>query len=198
MAWPEARENLSDEPPSRIVHGDMHPRNVLLGEPPMDEEHTFTPILKLIDFGLASEQGPQPTAQEINLLEIGDLMVSLIHLNEPPYAYETPTVDFNDMPKFKTDARSLVPFPQDIDPALVYIVSICMAIESDKRPSLNSLLESVLRAVRERTADSPEEQDDAIGKLWREIVFNAPGEEIEQEDEPSDYESKEDSDIFNY
>lgn len=46
---------------------------VLLGEPPRDEEHTFTPILKMIDFGLASEQGPNPTAQEINLLDIGDV-----------------------------------------------------------------------------------------------------------------------------
>lgn len=126
-------------------------------------------------------------------------MVALIHLNEPPYAYETPTVDFNNR-RFKTDARSLVPFPPDIDPSLVFLVCSCMATEFDIRPSLDSLLQNALRAVREKTPaffrNSREEQDNAIRELWQDIVYNAPVEESEEEkDDGDDYESEED-DIF--
>ncbi|KAI1392675.1 uncharacterized protein F4822DRAFT_137551 [Hypoxylon trugodes] len=44
------------EPPSNLVHYDLDPSNILCGEPDFtgdDREHTYAPILKITDFGLA-------------------------------------------------------------------------------------------------------------------------------------------------
>ncbi|KAI1747661.1 kinase-like domain-containing protein [Xylaria castorea] len=74
LAYPPADiEELNDRPgpiketiptrlrdnPRRIVHFDMDPKNIFVGDIwPGDEEHSITPILKLGDFGLTTEVVP--------------------------------------------------------------------------------------------------------------------------------------------
>ncbi|KAI1086185.1 kinase-like domain-containing protein [Rostrohypoxylon terebratum] len=60
MAWPRNAEDLNESivrtlaPPSGLTHNDIHGDNLLFGSYLDHPEHGRTPILKLIDFGLAA------------------------------------------------------------------------------------------------------------------------------------------------
>ncbi|KAI1381470.1 kinase-like protein [Hypoxylon crocopeplum] len=182
MAWPDQGEVVgSDELTSRLVHNDLHLHNVLLGEPPMDEEHTFAPILKLIDFGLAREWRSWPglyTATQKNIYDVGRLMTSIIGVTgrhkipQPP-----PQVTIGSDP-IETDAAAILPFDELLDPEIGEIACACMATDPEERPTLQNLEEVISAAVRERTAayydDREDEQDAYIEDLWRQITYTGP------------------------
>lgn len=48
---------------------------VLLGEPPNDDEHGITPILKLIDFGGTEQYPPSEDADNQNVYDIGQVRI---------------------------------------------------------------------------------------------------------------------------
>ncbi|KAK6955032.1 hypothetical protein Daesc_002662 [Daldinia eschscholtzii] len=72
LEWPNASEEPQrDVELSGIVHGDLHQGNVLIGEPPNDEEHTIAPILKLIDFGSTEQYPAFEEGDTQNVYDIG-------------------------------------------------------------------------------------------------------------------------------
>lgn len=76
--------------------------------------------------------------------------------------------------KFETAAIQLNPLPEGVSPTLASLVSACMALKPNNRPTLARLFEIVRRQVLAPAGDKPEEQDDTILKYWKDIVFNAP------------------------
>ncbi|KAI1779026.1 kinase-like protein [Hypoxylon cercidicola] len=181
MAWADNNENINhDVPASELVHNDLHLNNVLLGEPPMDEEHRITPILKIIDFGVAGEWpiSDGPNARQSNIYDIGSLMMALITLSpeRPPSQDNYPTFTMGGR-EVKTEATRLVPCPDGVDPTLAALVCACMASDYKSRPTLTFLLDTTVTAVRERTAayyqNIPDERDAYISRLWRDLTFTA-------------------------
>ncbi|KAI1770989.1 hypothetical protein F4818DRAFT_454902 [Hypoxylon cercidicola] len=181
MAWPDSRESIgSGVESSGLAHSDLHGGNVLLGNPPRDGEHIITPILKLIDFGLATEwpvEGNKPGTQHTNIADIGKLMADLILLGHNPLPHYPPAqFRWFDGRKIKTNAIHLVPFRRGIDDLLLTLVCACSATEHLDRPTLSFLLANATKAVSGRTAlryGSPTEEDNAIIQLWQDIVYNA-------------------------
>ncbi|KAI1416674.1 kinase-like protein [Hypoxylon sp. FL1857] len=196
MAWPPHR--IDDEveietidphaQASNVVHNDLHTGNVLLTEPPLDEEHTISPLVKIIDFGLAGQwtwaDGPSSAVQN-NIWQMGKMMVALIILWLPWDVSNKGGAVFTKVPggpEIETDARPILPstgpsaeYP-NLDPDLRTLVCSCLATRHDDRPTISELLDTVLEAVRTRGADfypgRPEEQDDFISRRWREIVLD--------------------------
>ncbi|KAI0479487.1 hypothetical protein GGR56DRAFT_673406 [Xylariaceae sp. FL0804] len=98
MAWPPL-EPAAGQPrtpqtehvqqgvdPSRMFHGDMHDENIMFGDVLADDEHLFTPILKLIDFGSMEEEplsqgGFQASSLNDNLFDVAVIMLQLITLD---------------------------------------------------------------------------------------------------------------------
>lgn len=79
----------------------------------------------------------------------------------------------------------LWPFPEGVDPELVTILCAINRADEDARPNLQYLLNKAQGAVAnpaESYRDKPEEQDDAISELWRDIVYNAPTSSDESND----------------
>ncbi|KAI0839907.1 kinase-like protein [Hypoxylon sp. FL0890] len=199
MAWPPNRSDDKVEnekvkpgvPESRLVHNDLHDANVLLGEPPTDPEHTISPIIKIIDFGIAGEwawRKGQATAVQSNIYEIGRIMVLLIGLWSWTIldVNEDKTSKFRmteDGPEIETDAVMMLPLTGDttrfphLDPLLGRLVCACLATDHSDRPTLQQLSADVAKAVSTRGASFypgvEEEQNDSIAKLWREIAHFA-------------------------
>lgn len=75
-----------------------------------------------------------------------------------------------------TAAIQIIPFPDGVDPNLLNIVCATMS-DPDDRPDLRYLYTKTQQAIANPPAsyrDNPEESDDAISKLWTDIVHNAP------------------------
>ncbi|KAI1649215.1 uncharacterized protein F4817DRAFT_44317 [Daldinia loculata] len=196
MAWPDSGEEVQRNVElSGIVHGDLHQGNgilitqarydiklanmsiVLLGEPPNDDEHGITPILKLIDFGGTEQYPPSEDADNQNVYDIGQIMLGLINLNRGrDAAGDNPFYTWGDR-RYRTEATALIPTPDGVDHALCTAVCACMAEIPSNRPSLNTLLRLGLRGVNE-TAEAYDnalgEQDDIISLTWKAIVYDAP------------------------
>ncbi|KAI1473211.1 kinase-like domain-containing protein [Daldinia caldariorum] len=176
-------------PKTAVAHGDFHAANVVLGEPPSDSEHTITPILKVIDFGNASEwswiDGMGTTANN-NLWEVGKFMIGLITLSERefiPRSGRGKVMMPNQGKVLTTDAVAILPldppnakFPL-LDPDLGRLVCWCLATDIEDGPSLWDIDNRVgFFAGSKRPMDypnRPEETDDHISRLWRQIVYNA-------------------------
>lgn len=103
-------------------------------------------------------------------------MRELILLGEVDHVSETPEFQWGDE-TVKTEARGLVPFPEDVDEDLCELVCACCATDYEDRPTLNFLVEQVLIGCRKTAADyddNPDEEDNAVANLWMDIIFNAP------------------------
>ncbi|KAI1799888.1 kinase-like domain-containing protein [Daldinia bambusicola] len=184
------REVVRVEPPKKgVAHGDFHAANVVLGEPPSDFEHTITPILKVIDFGNASEwtwMDGMGTSTNNNIWEIGKFMISLITLNEREYIPRSGRGEIM-MPNqgmiLTTDAVAILPLdPPDaryplLDPELGRLVCWCLATDMSEGPGLWEIDNRVgFFAASRQPRDyqnRAEETDDYISRLWRQIVFDA-------------------------
>ncbi|XXG99684.1 hypothetical protein Hte_006025 [Hypoxylon texense] len=144
----------------------------------MDAEHEFTPILKLIDFGLAEVRPGAGRFVEIeNVYAIGQLMMEVILLRGDDAFFQEPQ-EFQYMGStIRTDASGMVPSPEGVDRVLCNLVCACMASNELYRPDLKTVLRRVIRGCNKQASDygdDPREENDAISNLWREIVHNAP------------------------
>ncbi|KAI1141667.1 kinase-like protein [Hypoxylon sp. FL0543] len=201
MAWPPNRHDGTvvnetippDVTESKLVHNDVHARNVLLAEPPKDAEHTISPIIKIIDFGIAGEWAwadGRPSAVQSNIRDIGQIMLGLITLttllDSPPSGPQDLKFTMVDGgPEIDTDAKGLLPLTGEgapyphLDPLLGRLVCACRAFDHNNRPTLRRLNEVVSDAVTNRGEGFypgvVEEQDDSISKLWRQIVSYTGG-----------------------
>ncbi|KAI0016572.1 hypothetical protein F4780DRAFT_797708 [Xylariomycetidae sp. FL0641] len=181
---------------SVLVHADLHDGNVMIGEPPLDAEHTIAPILKAIDFGQAVDILPcdeLPTAAQDNIRDIGELMMKVILLGEFYQPQRTTFALVRGGRRIATHAAQLLPlygparpFPA-LDPWLGQLVCLCVACEPGERPGLAALLSDVEAAVRTRGPayynGAPEEADDAVAALWRAVVLDAPTDEVMDDDD---------------
>ncbi|KAI1778642.1 hypothetical protein F4818DRAFT_456400 [Hypoxylon cercidicola] len=181
MAWPDIKEDIKGElpeeqqdPPSGLVHMDMHHGNLVFGDPPTDKEHGIAPILKLIDFGSTNYE---EKGERENIFSIGKVMLYLIYL-EFVQPSEPPGGDIElEGKKIKSLATRVVPFPQEIDRRLITLVAAAMAENADNRPSLKYLFDRATREIKspaEFYKNKPEEQDDAVSQIWKDIIYNAP------------------------
>ncbi|KAI0482222.1 hypothetical protein GGR56DRAFT_684802 [Xylariaceae sp. FL0804] len=204
MAWPMKRKDnqvLSERVPanwaeqlaaSHLQHNDLHVGNVLLDNPPLDEEHNIAPILKMIDFGLAgnwySGNPGSVTGIQGNLIDIGTAMVALITLSPRPAVRSPggPAPAGRVAPAVDTDALQLLPVEEHdgLDAELARWVCLCMATEHRHRPSLPDLSDAIETALRERTAEwyanrgISGEADSLIDALWHQILNYAPPAEV--------------------
>ncbi|KAI2468300.1 kinase-like protein [Annulohypoxylon bovei var. microspora] len=191
MAWPRHRPGDRTElefpylgfQPGNLQHNDMHLKNVVLGEFLPHVEHGFTPIIKLIDFGLTRETDGVPTAVQQNIFAIGVLMVKLITID--PNTYVRPQgldpfmIRFNGE-NIQTQANAIFtpqgyPLP-GLDDWLAYLVAICLASDPHQQPTLQKLSGWLTAALTLKTAAqymrNPEEGDNAIRSLCQQIILN--------------------------
>ncbi|KAI2609235.1 kinase-like protein [Hypoxylon sp. NC1633] len=200
LAWPLGRTDdtqVTETPipgvlPGELQHNDLHRGNFLLGDfAPFgvpDEQHGITPILKIIDFGLAgifADDPDAPTGVQSNVWDIGKIMVSLIKL-DPRIRVDTPGTApgapfmFNgDL--LQTQATAMFEGCEWLDEYLGTLVALCLASDHDMRPTLQSLCIWLPYAIHHRDGpfyNRPEEQDHAIGDLCRRIIHNAPSGDV--------------------
>ncbi|KAI8961280.1 hypothetical protein F5Y11DRAFT_366836 [Daldinia sp. FL1419] len=160
--------------PRKIVHGDMHHGNVMLGDvfDPSDLEHALTPMLKMIDFGCAREyEDEEPrdyrNEERQNIFDIGLLMVELMSL-------DTAIQDLADLEEEDTAFLRVGPKLDRViavapafmcpgadatneadlgllDRDLIRIVLLCTAMDARFRPTSEQLFRVVSAKVAERT-----------------------------------------------
>lgn len=204
IAWPRNRQDgllevelpVQGVPPSNLKHNDLHRGNVLLGEFSPHGEHGITPILKLIDFGFASDVDrvdPDLTGVQSNLWYIGELMAVLITLDPfvdiaKPGRGAFTTIDVVGE-RIQTNASPILPawlgapnpYPW-LDEWLATIVALCLASDRNQRPTLQTLTAWISYAIVERNAmfyGVPQENDNTIKALCEQIILNAPTQAVQ-------------------
>ncbi|KAI0400739.1 kinase-like domain-containing protein [Xylaria palmicola] len=163
--------------PGNILHGDMHSGNVLIGAPGDFPEHSLTPPIKLIDFGLSQTH---TLSEHQNLADASRQMLYLIARREYPIDYDEAA--YNGL---YTRAWDLVrprdggrlPYPR-LDPELRELLAWCLASEPAEQPALAEVLEACRRAVATRDPrfyreDGPRETDRAIQYVLQKCVYDA-------------------------
>ncbi|KAI1437508.1 kinase-like protein [Xylaria sp. CBS 124048] len=166
-----------DQEPGDILHGDIALRNIMLAEVPEVgdcDEHIAAPILKLIDFGMASETGDN-SAPGRNLYEIGHQMAYLassLYFQEECVEYRGRTTQAGEVtPRLGPDNLT------GLDVELRDLICQCMYTELEDRPSLQDALSIARDAVMNKTPDffpSPElETDEAIQEFWQRSLYDA-------------------------
>lgn len=186
MAWPPGKpadnspvvEVIGGGRPGALHHGDFHDGNVMIGAiemNPEETEHDLVPMLKLIDWGAASNYdesssgaGPATgeTAVTENIYDVGKLMAELATLDQDlseklyPERGETRDFQISAGGKFmRTTAVELLPsfglkpLAPHLDELLRSIICACLASEPSNRPSLGGLVTLVSRAVSERDVE---------------------------------------------
>ncbi|KAI1763375.1 hypothetical protein GGR53DRAFT_497829 [Hypoxylon sp. FL1150] len=160
-----------------------------MGEPPDDDEHEISPILKLIDFGGTEKAPPIEAADHQNIFDIGKIMLDIINLGRgrvAPAGTGSPAFSWNKR-EIKTEAAALVPCPSNLDEVLCNLVCLCMATNANSRPTLKFLLNLALRGFREATVEyydnDPDELDGSINNLWRRILTEASVDDDDDDDD---------------
>ncbi|KAI2628483.1 hypothetical protein GGR54DRAFT_587337 [Hypoxylon sp. NC1633] len=188
MAWPDsttaqglevipASNTISGQ--SRIVHGDLNHGNVMIGNIE-STEHTLVPILKLIDFGAASEMPETQDANDAirtNMLYIGRIMLFLvggIHRSTPSdmkihvgdqtnektirsFAKDLDEVNPLRLQPLRSenDRRTVADEHRrrmnNLDPNLRDLLVQCLASNKDNRPALPDLVREVENNIRTGT-----------------------------------------------
>ncbi|KAI2631818.1 hypothetical protein GGR54DRAFT_581123 [Hypoxylon sp. NC1633] len=193
MAWPSNRrdgqmEVESPKPgvlPLGLSHNDIHSGNVLLGDfIENDLDHQMSPILKLIDFGIATDTITEDieASRLSNLAAVGKVMVMLMTLHTT--VDQTPAVVSIFNQTWFTEANAIVPQTPggplpipELDDWMVLLVAMCMAMDRSRIPTLESLFTDVHTAVVQRTAEhygnSVDESDDTVFSICRRVMFNA-------------------------
>ncbi|KAI1417337.1 kinase-like domain-containing protein [Hypoxylon sp. FL1857] len=200
MAWPSDNPEMNETtrghpppPPSGIAHFDLHGENVMFGHFIDHPEHSLTPILTMIDFGLALRVTSRipPTGEQQNIEDIGILMAGIISLEtNKKYSGGEIEVDlsrFGYMDLVLSPAAGILgdrevgepdPYPY-VDGDLRYIISACMATEPTDRPSLAQLEEWATEKVykgqpTDYLNDVAWETDQNIRTIVQNCIFNAP------------------------
>ncbi|KAI1758779.1 kinase-like domain-containing protein [Hypoxylon sp. FL1150] len=175
MAWPSENPDASETAarqagsPTGIAHNDIHGANFVFGSFERDAEHFTTPIMKLIDFGLAArirggEGTESGTGEQRNILDIGIMMATMILLLvDSKYTGEEIEVDMTRLRRGRSvptpasgilaDEEMGIPDPcPDTEEALRLVVAGCMASNPADRPSLADLETWASRAVTKKDA----------------------------------------------
>ncbi|KAI0910688.1 kinase-like protein [Ustulina deusta] len=160
-----------------MIHGDIAPRNIMLGYADGLNEHFTSPALKMIDFGAATQFPTPGIALESNIHGVASIIANLI--DHGPMRRET--VDWEN---HTTLAGAILPSPHGHDPypsvdlELRGLVARCMYTGPSKRPSLEEVLAITSNAVLTKTAvsfpDPTQETNGAIRAFWQRLIFDAP------------------------
>ncbi|KAI0191860.1 kinase-like domain-containing protein [Astrocystis sublimbata] len=154
----ESLNGIDIENPGQLMHNDLHDENIMIGD--MDAlEHSFFPIVKIIDFGQASELEGEGAVED-NISAIGNIMKELIWGSR---LY----VDFLNNVPFKQ-----VPDP-NLDEDLAALVTQCINGIPDERPSLRELLATIRPKLKQKYPDNPEETDEYITDLVQRNLLDA-------------------------
>ncbi|KAI1086527.1 hypothetical protein F5B19DRAFT_478953 [Rostrohypoxylon terebratum] len=173
-------------PAQSISHHDLHTANVMLGDVIMDPQHTITPALKLIDFGLAQRinpNWPKPSARDY--ADVAEIMISLIQMELFPlakYIGETYWFQLDDDTQIETKAVQLVPGTPGytnnsewLDEDIRRLIIRMLAKDVSVQPVLRELDRVISKAVLERDQNfydgAETESDEAVEKAWRDIVL---------------------------
>ncbi|KAI1081872.1 hypothetical protein F5B20DRAFT_533403 [Whalleya microplaca] len=201
MAYPPAagqREDVKDSVvPSTLAHFDMHNQNFMFGSlNPNSVEHSLVPILKLIDFDIATDQegeGEWPDEDVLekfdnelefhrynqpggvrnhginaNVIAIGMVMSRIVHGQEP--------MDEN------TCREAMQRELPNLDNDLQLLILRCLAVDEENRPSLRELLTTAYNAVVTKDAawynrvgwpTSASETDEAIQRIVQKCILDA-------------------------
>ncbi|KAI1085529.1 kinase-like protein [Whalleya microplaca] len=214
MAWPDRgvegapyeNEKFPNDwqnvPQIQLIHGDMHQDNILIGDlwPPADE-HTLTPILKLIDFSEARVD-PDPdlsdksirdkyelsmansrlgTGVKTNIFDIARIMRMLITCDkrwemEPGKV----VVPYNLATKEIWSASACIAKPEypNLDDDLRNIVMRCSAMEVEDRPTLAQLSDMIERNITVKNYEyyrgfprGRAERERRIQRMLHDLVF---------------------------
>ncbi|ETS78166.1 hypothetical protein PFICI_10228 [Pestalotiopsis fici W106-1] len=183
---------------AKITHGDMHNGNIMIDDFTLDEdEHDLFPALKLIDFGMATEDPSDLNVEDENVWDIGLIMMTAITLEHGwihTYRFN-PTVKTKltpGGPEYDTVATGLLPDEDDItkaDPVpwldndLRALVCACLAKSDHHRPKVVTLATAASKAVETYDAmhymnqgsrDFMLEGDSAIKAIVREFLHAPP------------------------
>ncbi|KAI2618400.1 kinase-like domain-containing protein [Hypoxylon sp. NC1633] len=202
MAWPgndpnnnETATSRPNTKPSGLVHNDIHGGNLMFGPFMEHPEHSRTPILKLLDFGLSQMNSawPAPTVKQTSLLTHKQMMATMIRLQtDSKYTGEEIQVNLT---RIRRQEQILSPasgiledeelgYPDPcptVDHDLRLLVAACMASEPNDRPSLAELEKWVVHFARNRShgfyAYMPDggasESDDQISRVMQHCLYNA-------------------------
>ncbi|KAI0602367.1 kinase-like domain-containing protein [Biscogniauxia sp. FL1348] len=198
---PKPNANGVRPPMSRLLHGDLNHRNVMI-DAFESIEHSKVPLLKLIDFG-GSRDLPASTNQaadlavKTNMLYIGQIMLTLVggsHLGGSANMQVTINGEEKTVRSYARDLDGLNPSYKappalvarhkdkmdNLDPRIRSLVARCCALSSTDRPDIVDLLDMVEEAVRTTKKDYyssykyfANESDEALERLSRELLLNA-------------------------
>ncbi|OTB04420.1 hypothetical protein M426DRAFT_11569 [Hypoxylon sp. CI-4A] len=198
---------------SDLSHNDMHGSNWMFGDlNSSNRQHALTPILKLIDFGLATtgnntsvHMNPPEDVEEydgeLNLASLNrasnvprniginqNILNVAVMMTRAIFKDNTGLFDEEDCRDFM-----LTPMPLSLDRDLRLLVQRCLAVEPRNRPDLHELLLTTGNAVIQRDAtwyarNQPNaanwEHDHVIQNIVQERILDAEGlEDSEPEDE---------------
>ncbi|GAW17145.1 hypothetical protein ANO14919_065950 [Xylariales sp. No.14919] len=196
MAWPSKgdsgagprQERIPDndderQQTARIAHNDMHCANVMIGSlDPEGKRHFLVPILKLIDFDLASVEDD---AVARNMYDIGMVMRSIIagDINQIVGGAKLVTIKVGENSPdrtFYTHGWDMTPARyNNLDKEIGSLVQWCMATNERDRPSIENLwaaLEELkTKATPSRYADyvnAIHEGDDGIREVVQQLILD--------------------------
>ncbi|KAI1394418.1 uncharacterized protein F4822DRAFT_388123 [Hypoxylon trugodes] len=159
---------------------------VMIGDILDDEDHTFVPILKAIDFeraGVLPDPESNNPGVNLNIFQIGLVMRTLI-VPEDEFESVSAARAVVDIRGTQTEIETHAALPDreypNLDPDIAQLVRRCCAEEDQYRPSLESLHRLISDAVRSRGAKSYElfprgeyETDDVIRQLVQRLILDA-------------------------
>lgn len=184
-------QDLLNRKCSNIGHYDLHRHNCMLGNampglrPP---EHTITPILKAIDFGLVQEDdgeefgsGPQMNLERVAETFLHELVFGVRHLftgRHPGADLADATFDGETYECVGGDIwnERMVLIELGLDADFLEVLVRCLASEPSRRPDLIPLVMQVEQAVLQRDqafyGDVETESDEYIMALMNELLDN--------------------------
>ncbi|KAI1660301.1 kinase-like domain-containing protein [Daldinia decipiens] len=162
MAWPPSSSDSDEktiqflDKPTGLVHNDIHGGNFMFGSLADDPEHAISPILKLLDFGLAqrinsSDFASVATGEQQNIEDIGIMMATILTLQTDwKYTGEDVQVDLSRLgysSAVLSPASGILGGPEHdepdplpyIDRDMRLIIAACMASNPQDRPMMVDL-----------------------------------------------------------
>ncbi|KAI1410364.1 kinase-like protein [Hypoxylon sp. FL1857] len=200
MAWPdrgvEGEPEMNEEfppdwetkPQMQLIHGDLHPDNILIGDLiPNADEHLIAPILKIADWGLARrvpDLHNEGLGTSTNIFDISRIMRMLISLNTT-WSLEPQVVHIPSPAPGRPDSHITTASPNlakpnfpNLDDDLRDLVIQCTSEDRVERPSLQVLCDNLALQLKAKTAEyyrpapyGDREQDAAVQNYIQEMIF---------------------------
>ncbi|KAJ3579700.1 hypothetical protein NPX13_g865 [Xylaria arbuscula] len=166
-----------DVAPSRLVHGDLHSKNIMFGttEPSLSE-HRYFPIMKFIDLGCAQEED---RAVEENLADVAEVIyhviIAQLSTENLPRRVEAKYKNISTYAVHISD-EATTPI-RNVDPDLIDLVCRSLAANVEDRPGLRDTLYRTSQAVSNKTGASyllyeTAESDRDIQQFLQEMIYD--------------------------